>query len=451
MLVFCTPFSTRPDRIEKNQVRTLAVVYENVMYPEKSYPEGAPGDTIHAKIYCAGDSTVSISWSVSWDVVKNAYGTDTFLNVQDLPQFRTTSHLPDSLDFYFVVPDTVFYNAHAVQVLLNLVRDSLPPGMRTMSQRELALLVNDFSKIDMTNPAALGTFWAAWGSKIGTSPDSALIAVAPLLGAFSTMSYFFADVKAVDGKHLTVKSDFIVRYNTKFASIPSLSAIAPVNTNPRIRWLGIYIVKGRSTGFSMFSPFDTTYAGKWKLQYLYNELNPDSVQDTVVIDAGYSYYIAADSGMVSFMRHDTLVTDTSRDKYYLYKTSCVTKANNDTTINYVYNGTPSSISIKKDGSKCFVEDNRIVLETFYYDWLYQNLALDSVSLPLDSLVVLTGMSNPIASMLPSMDTHMTEARFWVVVTDSYLGQFNRPVGICYREAICHFTYTDAYRTTKARN
>jgi hypothetical protein len=53
-------------------------------------------------------------------------------------------------------------------------------------------------------------------------------------------------------------------------------------------------------------------------------------------------------------------------------------------------------------------------------------------------------------MLPSMDVHMTEAHFWVVVTDAFLGQFNRPEGMCYREAFCHFKYSDAYRKTKSK-
>jgi hypothetical protein len=409
LLIFlCSPFSTRYERIEPNALRNLAVVYQ-------PYPEGAPGDTVHVAAYFGGDSAVSASWTVSYDVVTNSYGTDTFLNLKDLPQINPSPHLPDSLDFFFKVPDSVFYTTAAIQEQqLAFIRPALPSGMRSMTKNEMADFLHDIAQVNFYDSTGLGAFMAAWGAKLGVGApgsqplDSAIAAAAVLINTFSIKAYLFADVRAKDGKRLKVKSDFVIRYNSRFRGQPMVAAFVPVNTNPRIRWLGVYRVKG---GGMLFSPNDPDFTGKFSLQYLYNELYPDSVADTVVIDTGYSYYIGADSGIVSYMRNDTLVSDTSRDKICSPAGTCQ-------------------------------------LETFWYDWFYQNLALDSVTLPLDSLVTAARTSEPVTMMLPSADPHMTAAYFWVVVYDEYLGQFNRPLGMCKRGAPCYFKYTDAYKSKK---
>jgi hypothetical protein len=404
LFLLCTPFSTRYERIEPDALRNLAVIYQ-------PYPEGAPGDTVHVSAYFAGDSVVSATWTVSYDVITNSYGTDTFLNVKDLPQINPVSHLPDSLDFFFKVPDSVFYTTAAIrEQQLALIRPMLPAGMRAMTKDELAGFLHDVAQVNLADSASLSSFMAAWAPKLGPglSPDSALAAAAILVNAFSIKAYVFADARAKDGRRLTIKSDFVIRYNTRFRNVPVVSAFVPVNTNPRVRWMGVYKVKGISM---LFSPNDPAYAGKFSLQYLYNELFPDSVADTVVIDTGYSYYMGADSGIVSYMQNGTLVSDTSRDKVCGPSGTCQ-------------------------------------LETFWYDWFYENLDLDSVKLPLDSLVTAARSADPVTMMLPSVDPHMTAAYFWVVVYDTYLGQFNRPIGQCKRGAPCHFKYTDAYKSKK---
>ncbi len=459
-LLTCTPFSTRYDRIEPNKIRPLTVVFD----VHGTYPEGAPGDTVRARAYFAGDSAGSVSWTVSWDVITSAFGTDTFLNVKPLALFNLASSLPDSQMFNFIIPDSVFFTTQAISdQQIALIRPLLPSPMRALSRQDLAGFLHDFASVSFGSPASLNTFLSSWGSRLSTGDsgnvlDSAIAAAGVLINAFSIKAYVFAQILAKDGQRLTEKIDFVVRYNTRVAGIPMVSAVVPVNTNPRIRWLGVYAVKGGPS--RAFSPFDSAFAGKWRLQYLYNELFPDSVLDTLVVDTGYSYYMAADSGMVSYtvhsgdtlggvtLSHDTVVNDTSRDRYYTVKNRCIT-ASADTTVRFTLASTTDSVRIKKDSTQCFTYDN-YSMETFYYDWFYENLALDSVKLPLDSLVVLAGGSDPMVRMLPSMDVHMTEAHFWVVVTDAFLGQFNRPVGMCFREAFCHFKYSDAYRKTKSK-
>ncbi len=460
LLFACTPFSTRYDRIEPNKIRPLTVLLDT----HGIYPEGAPGDTVRARAYFAGDSATSVSWTVSWDVITTAMGTDTFLNVKQLPVFNMASDLPDSQVFNFTVPDSVFYTTLGISdQQLALIRPLLPSPMRSLSRADFAAFLQAFASVNITSPASLNAFLAEWGPKLssdtaGNLLDSAIAAAGVLINTFSIQAYVFADIKSRDGQHLTEKIDFVVRYNSRVAQIPMLSALVPVNTNPRIRWLGVYIVKGGPK--RGFSPLDSGFAGTWRLQYLYNEIFPDSVQDTLLIDTGSSYYLAADSGMVQYTLHagdtlsgvvlsrDTVISDTSRDKYYSVKNRCV-KAAADTTIRFTLASLPDSVSIPKDSTRCFSYDN-YSLETFYYDWFYENLALDSVKLPLDSLLVLSQGSNPMVRMLPSMDVHMTLAHFWVVVYDSYLGQYNRPEGQCFREVFCNFKYSDAYKSAKSR-
>jgi hypothetical protein len=462
MLLTCTPFSTRYDRIEPDKVRPITVVFDT----HGMYPEGAPGDTVRARAYFAGDSATSVSWTVSWDVITNAYGTDTFLNVKQLQQFNLASDLPDSQVFNFTVPDSVFYTTQAIsEQTLALVRPLLPSPMRSLSRADYASFLRDFASVNIASPASFNAFLAAWGPKLssdtaGNLLDSAIAAAGVLVNTFSIKAYVFANISAKGGKRLVEKADFVVRYNSRVAQIPMVSALVPVNTNPRIRWLGMYLVKGGPN--RSFSPNDSGFAGKWRLQYLYNELFPDSVHDTVLIDTGTSYYMAADSGMVQYTLHagdtlhgvplsrDTVINDTSIDKYYTVKKRCVT-AKADTTMRFTLAFVPDSIHIPKDSSRCFSSD-AYSFEIFYYDWFFENLALDSVTMPLDSLAVLSAgySSNSFTQMLPSLDAHMTLAHFWVVTYDYYLGQYNRPEGQCFREVFCHFTYSDAYKSAKAR-
>jgi|GEM_PF-1251520 hypothetical protein len=445
LLLTCSPFSTRYDRIEPDTIRPITVVFDT----HGAYPDGAPGDTVRARAYFAGDSASSVSWSVSWDVVTDAYGTDTFLNTAALPVLNMTSALPDSQVFNFMVPDSVFFTTVAIpNQLVAAVRDSLPSGMRSMTKNQMAAFLGDFAKVNILDASSLSAFMSAWGTAVGGSFDTALSAAAKLVGLFSIKAYVFADITSKDGKHLREKIDFVARYNSKFAGIPGMSSLLGINTNPRIRWLGVYIVRTSST--RLFSPFDSAFSGAWTLQYLYNEPYPDSVRDTLVIDTGCSYYLAADSGMVAIDRNGTVVIDTSRDGYLTYKRECIT-AKSDTVVAYSFNGVPASVTIPKDSTRCIVEDGGVTLETFYYDWFYENLALDSVSLPLDSLLVLgMGGGTSMVSMLPSMDTHMTYAHFRVVTYDYFIGQYNRPEGQCFRDAYCHFKYTDAYKNGKSR-
>jgi hypothetical protein len=438
----CSPFSTRYDRIEPNKVRGLTIAFD-------PYPEAAPGDTVHVHAYYAGDSATSVSWRISYDVLTDAYGTDTFYNARAMPLFGSNLHLPDSQDFYFAVPESVFYKTIAIREdILDLMRDSLPQPIRTMTKNQLASLLDDIATISLSDPASATAFVQKWGAALGMSAlspaglDTLITRIgAPLMALFSIKAYLFADIRAVDGKTLTMRSDFIIRYNSRISrlvrSLPASAGAAfadviPVNTNPRIHTLGIVKVKGDNADSIPAS------CSACSLLYIYNDILPESVKDTVLIDSGYTYFIVADTGIFrcainagtrfvdpatgreTVAGHYTEIVDTELDRLCDLKGSCQ-------------------------------------FETFYYDWFFENLDLDSVRLPLDSLVTLERNLSPTQHLLPSLDTHMRRARFWVVVTDGIFVdrqrfplETNRPTGMCYREATVNFTYTEAYRRKTGR-
>jgi hypothetical protein len=358
----------------------------------------------------------------------------------DLHPLTINSSLPDSIDISFIVPDSAFFTTQAISsTIINTLKTSLPQSMRSMTQQDMAAYLYDLGKTQMNDPAAIAAFIQKWTAQTGIAPtnpgasDSIAAISAKMISAFSIDAVVFANVQSAQGHTLKIKSDFTIRYNRRFMNTP-LASIVPVNHNPTLRWIGVYKVKS-NIGTS-FYPGNPDYAGNYTLTYLYNQIFPDSVSDTVVIDSGYTYYVAADSGIMTYTlkagdsagigsnRHiltaDSIVSDTTRDKYHV-----ISDATHRDTIE---------------------------METFNYDWLYQNLAVDATTLPLDSLMSLPGASDqgggrlePILELRPSRDAAMTHGKIWAVVYDYRLGELNRPVGFAIRGLDIFFKYTDAYK------
>jgi len=427
----CTQFSTRYDRIESDAIRSIGFVY-------KPYAEGAPGDTMHVRAYFAGEKITSISWQLSINNIKN--NNDTIFDVTDLHPLTTSGSLPDSIDISFVVPDSAFFTTQAITTdMLTTLKASLPQSMRSMTQKDMAAFLLDLGKTSLSDPTAVALFMQRWSVQTGIAAtdagaaDSLLSISAKMISVFSIDAVVFANVQSADGHALKIKSDFTIRYNRRFVNTALASAVQ-VNRNPTLRWIGIYKVKGSIS--STFYPGNPDYAGKYSLTYLFNEIFPDSANDTVVIDSGYTYYVAADSGIMTYTlkagdtvgtgsnRHvltaDSLVADTTRDIYHVISAA----THRDTT----------------------------EMETFFYDWMYQNLAVDSITKPLDSLMSLPGADDggggrqgPIMQLRPSRDIKMTHGKIWTVVYDYRLGELNRPAGFAIRNLDVYFKYTDAYK------
>jgi hypothetical protein len=430
LIAHCTQFPTRYERIEPDALRSLCFSYQ-------PYAEAAPGDTLTVRAYFGGEKVVSVKWTWSTDHVIDGYGTDTVLNVRKLPVVRESSRLPDSTTVSFVVPDSVFFATRGLSArVYGAARATLPPGMASMPQAEHAAFLADLMAIDPSDPAALLPFIDTWGAAMGISTidESAVTTImsigGALLRAFNAPAALYATATSETGKTLKIKGDFYIRYNRKLVGTP-FADLLPVNRNPAVRWIGVYTVRGK--GIGAFHPGDSAYAGKFTLSYLYNELFPDSVRDTVLIDTGHSYFFAADSGIISYtLKAGARVVESIAGSDTVWRTlaadSTVTENSFDT---YLVPVSPDSFVVES--------------ETWTCDWQYQNLDLDSVTEPLDSLFMLAGRGGSwIVGALPSLDPKMTHARIWTTVRDFFL-DFNRPTGITVKNCDVYFRYSEAYR------
>jgi hypothetical protein len=434
IMIQCTPFPDRYERIEPNKIRTNGFVYE-------PYPEGAPGDTMRVSMHFAGEKVNSVHLRMSYSHVITIYGDDTVMDVFDLPVFSESNHLPDSLAFSFVVPESTFFKTKALpQEQLDMMKRALPPSMQTLTQQDIAALLMDLGNVDFNDNASLVAFLGHWntlftaGTGQTVSPDSLLSTVALLAGTFSIPAVIYAEASAENGKMLKIKGDFAIRYNRRLQNTP-FAALFPVNDPPKIRWIGLCKVTGNDV--LSFHPADPAFAGKYSMYYLYNELFPDSGYDTVVIDSGYTYYLAADSGMVKYtLKAGTSVVDSLHgvDTAWriLEKDSMISDTSRNRRLVEIIN---------KEGNKQTV----LELETFFYDWQYENRDLDSVTMPLDSLMVLSPAGESVVRMLPSLDAKFTHARIWTTVYDYLLNEYNRPRAFAFKQTDLYFTYTERYK------
>lgn len=426
----CTQFPTRYDRIEPDALRSTGFTYA-------PYAEGAPGDTIHVRAYFPGLGAASVSWQMSYSRVFDVYaGADTVLDVFDLPLLKSAPALPDSADITFAVPESTFFHTKGIPAqFLSRLRQGLPQGMRNMSQKDFAALLQDFCSISFSSATSLSAFLQRWGPAMGVSGgDPASLErmqtiAGAVLYAFSVPAVLYATITASNGKKLRVMGEFTIRYNRRFQNTP-LAAFLPVNRNPALRWIGLYTVKGSNV--EKFSPSDPNYDGRYAFSYLYNEYFPDSVRDTVAIDTGYSYFLAADSGIYWYPLR---AADSIRGRDTAWKTIPADSLARDTILDKIY------------------YDTTFEFETMFFDWQYQNIAVDSTTKPADSLLFLSpgsseggGWEPSIMRMLPSVDAKMTHARIWVTEFDYASGALNRPSGFAIRNVDVFFTYSDAYKS-----
>lgn len=430
MALQCVPFPDRYERIEPTKIRTNGFVYE-------PYPEGAPGDTIRVSMHFAGDPVDSVHFQMSYSHVITAYGQDTVIDMFDLPVFSEVNHLPDSLAFSFVAPESAFFLTKAIpQEVFGKMTKLLPPSMQSMTQRDMAAILMDLGNLDFGDDNSVIQFMQRWSALFASGSgqtidfDSLLATLGKLAGAFSIPAVIYVEAMADNGKRLKIKGDFSIRYNRRMKNSP-FAEFFPVNDPPKIRWIGLCKVKGNDV--LSFHPADPGFAGEYTINYLYNEIFPDSVCDTVVIDSGYTYYMAADSGMVQYtVKAGTRIIDSIRGIDTVWRVLQSDSTISDTSRNRLR-------TVTEEGK------DTIVMETFFYDWQYEPRDLDSVTMPLDSLMVLSPIGESFVRMLPSLDTKFTHARIWTTVFDLFLGEYNRPQAFAFRQTDIYFTYTERYK------
>jgi hypothetical protein len=353
----CTEFSTRYENIQFDKIRPLAVICEPA--------EAAPGDTVSIRFFAVFPKGVpALTWTVALDYGMDLYGNEVVeRHVVPLESIRDTS-APDSLglSFRIVVPEsTLLYSTQ----LSGLIKKGIgvPAGLtlETVDSLMKALPVNQ------------------------------TMIPATLIDQFATniklRCHMESDITLDVTKLLTV------RYSRKFNS-PN------VNENPRIRWIGVVTVKARN----VTSP-DSIGNFKKSFQYLYSRDSDSLVNDTVVVEDGYSYFLAADSGKSG--------PDPWKQTY-----------------TYISN---------KDGTE--KTDS-----VFYsYDWLYSNLDYTS-AMKMDSLILMPGEREaPLVNILPPVDTRMRKFQFYTVVGGTRMNDLMLSTGADYKTVTGVFRYTDAYK------
>jgi hypothetical protein len=359
----------RFERIENDKLRIIAVKYDGAA-------EFAPGDTIKGKVYFAGNAIASVGdFSIAY--VQQYDKNYIYPDEQKIALLDTTLWFPDSMQFRYVIPEDVFLTKktqglHDTAMIRKLYQFALK-----VAQKGDTLLP----------PVSEDTL------------EQLMVAVNSLYAQPSL--FFYAN--SVNGTRLKVRSEIIIRYNSLFPDF------LPVNNNPEIKWIAIYKVPSGSS--ECFSPHNVDAKGRSSVTYLYNTFFPDSVADTVVIDTGYSYFLACNKGIDFHL-------NTSGDTI------------NDTTCDFLELPGDSAVSVP---------------EEYDYRWFFQNV--DSIDEVKDSLLVLLdGTTGPgtIQIKIP-VNTAMKHFKIWVVVSDFITGMYSRPKGFAVGSGEGVFKYTDAYK------
>jgi len=347
--------------IEESKIRPFAIICEP--------PEALPGDTvlIHLMAWYPGGIVPSISWSVALDYGVDLYGNN-FFEKRIVP-LSGPLLVPSSdslgLKFKFIVPKDVIQTSTQLQAAFQN-----GSGFDNRS-----LLATD-SLLQYTPPLFLAESHKSKIPSFGTR--------------IKLRAHMETDITIDITKLLTI------RYTRKFDSLNA-------NNNPAITWVAIISVKK-----SGVTNADSIYSYPHTTQYLYNSFHPSLVKDTVDIDEGYSYFIAADSGI-------SLDTTTLQNYSYL----------------------------SKDGS------TKTAPEFYRYQFFYKNLDFNS-SMETDSLIVFQEGGGPfgrgpVVNFLPPVDTKMRRFQFFVVVRDQRINDPLMCTGEAFKEVKGVFRYSEAYR------
>jgi hypothetical protein len=357
--VLCTNFPTPFENIVADQkIRPFAMVCDP--------PEAAPGDTVSVRLYYydpPGDRP-AIHWKLSLD-----YGTDLRngefeKHVVNLDSMMLPGSAPDS--FRFQVPDSVFFYSTQMSELAS--NPKINPAHLTIALADSLLRT---------------------AASAGVSTPQ-LIALAD---NFSCRLKLRAQMRSAISVDVTMLLQ--ISYGGRLKN-------PDVNTNPVINWMGILKVPTAN-----YTSIDSLAGSGATLQYLYNSAHLDSVRDTVVIDSGFTYFVAADSG-------------DGHHQIYRYFS---------------------------------LQDNAMEVDTesYNYSWFFTNLDYSS-GMIMDSLIMFgQGRAGAVRSLLPPVDTAMHRFALYVVVRDARRSDPNATPGEAFIQANGYFSYTDAYARSTYRS
>jgi hypothetical protein len=369
MVTSCTsPFPTPFENIVAGEkLRPFAVVCNP--------PEAAPGDTVSVSLYyyAPPSETPSIHWVAALDYgIELTNGSTYERNTVNLDSMM----LPGSTaeHFTFRIPDSVL--VHSTQIAVLLTNPNLQP------------YVNPFNLTAHTIDSTLRALAQAGG------PVPALWQAAA--DNFSTKIKLRAQMRSSIA--LDVTMPLRVRYTCKLNP-------ANANKNPVIHWMGVIRVPEGSP-----TDRDSIYLHPYELQYLYRATGTDSLRDTIVVDSGYNYFFAADSGIYG--------TDTAYQKFVSYSTNNLT-------------ATPDTENLRNT-------------------WFYSNLDFQS-GMIMDSLLLFGETRSALGRMYPPVDTAMHRFQMWLVRRDQRGSDPGATPGEAFATATGYFLYTPAYVRHMVRN
>jgi len=367
----CGTFPTSYAIIEPDKPRLLDFIYEPA--------EAAPGDTVTLTAVFAGRPVQAdeLTWQMSGNVIVSEYGAMTVLDTMPLEvQYQDVSFSDSTscISFTFVVPAEILSTSPYIperwtDLLPDYYQSALPEALPTSKQQILELL-------DLASSPEGVAF---------LQEDTTALQYLPML--LQLMSVPMQIYCGVHNSH-PIRSQFVVRYNSRFSDIPGLHV--PVNRNPHIDSTVLYCVN--KTDLLSFDPDSSNYTFTKTMLY------SDSV-NALIIDRKKSYFIAIYNNRIDTtlsidgaMGESKPLTETISSHWYLqYSDSELDKVGNTERIQ-IENG---------------VMFGKQVLSRFY----------------------------------PSLSDDITSIVCWVEVTDSFLNEMNRPTGSTLGEYRLSFTYS----------
>lgn len=374
----CTQFPTQLGYIGEQYVQTVGFVFTPLA-------EGAPGDTIRLHAYFAGEPVHSYACSISTQFSMTQYGSDTAVNFR--PVFDPNAAVSlDSINLSFVIPQDFFA---AAGPLIKSIFATIPDSL-------MALYGLDMAALNSVPPAQLASLIELFltTTDFSTADTSFCKQVAHLAELLSGQMVLHL---AVNGGY-TITRNITVRYNSHIQN----NRFVFINKNPDPWWIAIYKVKNRSRLF--FGPADLDSNDTMFCLYAKDTsllAGPKRFTDTVLIDTGFTYYAAGDSGTVKGIDH--------RDSVY-------------------------------------TNEGAFIAEQYSYLWFYQPDSGTADLNPQNSLSISNGRSY-YSSLAPPLDTAIHNVTIWARVSESGTGVLNAPVSTSVRQVHVVFQYSEKYAST----
>lgn len=392
LVISCSDFPTNFHRVDSDAVRLLDFIYEPA--------EASPGDTIMVKAVFSGKkiNLADISWSFSSNVVLDKYGSDTAFNIVPLaavPQEDYFSEKTSCFSFKFVVPQDLFKTSgqipeNWIEILPPEIIKSLPPSLTGFNKGQLIDMVNLLTQ----SPQMYSTIAANL-----QLPVNEISRILPHFSQlFTVQMRFIADIK----NQLHIKSNYSVRYHSRFSKIPQISVY--VNHNPRIDSIGIYKVKGEKNSYN---PAEK--------KHLFIRIDSNiAPANTVPVEDGYSYFLVAFYNQPDTFQSLFDLSDSSGSKAHLEKITTIWffKQNDDETRDI----SPNEFMKTQNGIGSVTKSYNINSPISYYD--------------LQSLV----------KIIPPTDKSIRSINVWCQVQDNTDNEILHPVGSSLMEGSFTFQY-----------